>query len=214
MVVFAAGVLRPVEEDLAAAPRLGHRARSPASGCSAWSSSATSLASAVDSSDGSRFGERGVQVQALAAAGDRRRGRGRAPPSLSRTSSATWQHSCRPAGSPGSRSITSRSGLRGRPLRADGPLVHVQLERGQVDQPGQRGEVVDDREGRASPSCRTGRGSRWSGPSPCAPTTGSRRARSSRRSSRPATAVRPADPGHARGPRGAAAAPGRPGRSS
>ena len=29
--------------------------------------------------------------------------------------SATWQHSCRPAGSPGSRSMTSRSGLRGLP---------------------------------------------------------------------------------------------------
>ena len=43
-----------------------------------------------------------------------------------------------PRRSPGSRSITSRSGFFGRPLFADRPLVHVQLERGEVDQVGQR----------------------------------------------------------------------------
>ena len=32
-------------------------------------------------------------------------------------------------------------------VAADRPLVHVQLQRGQVDQPGQRRQVVDDREG-------------------------------------------------------------------
>ena len=37
-------------------------------------------------------------------------------------------------------------GVAGLPVAADRPLVHVQLERGQVDQPGERGEVVDDRE--------------------------------------------------------------------
>ena len=41
--------------------------------------------------------------------------------SLSRTSRATWAHSCRPAGSPGSRSTTSRFGFLGRPFL---PTVH------------------------------------------------------------------------------------------
>ena len=41
--------------------------------------------------------------------------------SLSRTSSATWAHSWRPAGSPGSRSTTSRFGFLGRPFL---PTVH------------------------------------------------------------------------------------------
>ena len=36
--------------------------------------------------------------------------------SASRTISATWAHSCSPAGSPGSRSMTRRLGWRGRPL--------------------------------------------------------------------------------------------------
>ena len=68
-------------------------------------------------------------------------------PSRSRTRSATWAHSCSPAGAPGSRSMTSRSGLRRLAVAVDGPLGHVQLERVEVDQVGELGEVVDQRVG-------------------------------------------------------------------
>ena len=89
-------------------------------GCSPWSSSATSLASAVDSSEGSRFGRSAYRWRPLLPLVTGLACSPRAA-SLSRTSSATVQHSCSPAGSPGSRSTTSRSALRGRPLR---PTVH------------------------------------------------------------------------------------------
>src|SRR6478672_818923 len=89
-------------------------------GCSPCSSSATPLASVVESSDGIRRGRSAYRCRPLLplVTGLARRPRSA---SLSRTSSATVQHSCRPAGSPGSRSTTSRSALRGRPLR---PTVH------------------------------------------------------------------------------------------
>ena len=56
----------------------------------------------------------------------------------SRTTSATGQHSCSPAGLPGSRSMTSRSGVQRPAVGVHPPLRHVQLERGEVGQVGQR----------------------------------------------------------------------------
>ena len=97
-------------------------------GCSPWSSSATSLASAVESSDGSRPGRSAYRCRPLLPLVTGRASRPRSA-SLSRTSSATRQHSCSPAGSPGSRSMTSRSALRGPPVAPDRPLVDVQLQR-------------------------------------------------------------------------------------
>ena len=85
-------------------------------GCSACSSSATSRASAVDSSPGSRRGRSAYRCRPLLPLVTGRASRSRSA-SFSRTISATWQHSCSVAGSPGSRSMTIRSALRGRPLR-------------------------------------------------------------------------------------------------
>ena len=72
-----------------------------------------------------------------------------ARPSASRSAirQAASAHSARPAGGPGSRSITSRSGLRTPPRGPDRPLRDVQFQRGQVGRPDQRGDVVDQREG-------------------------------------------------------------------
>src|SRR6187397_1981586 len=75
--------------------------------CSSPRSSATSLASAVESSGSLRRWRAAYRCSPLlplvTAWVSRLRSARR-----SRTSSATWQHSCRPAPSPGSRSMTSR----------------------------------------------------------------------------------------------------------
>ena len=92
------------------------------SGCSACSASATSLASAVVPSlsrlgpppgppSAGRWAYRCSPLLPLVT-GEQDRSRSA---SASRTSSATRAHSWSPAGSPGSRSITSRSGWRGVP---------------------------------------------------------------------------------------------------
>ena len=117
---LGAGVLRPVEEDLAGPLGLGH-------------GRGDQLRVLLLELLGDLLGQRRSTRRRAAAAAGRRTGAGpccrwspawRPGPrsaSASRTSSATWQHSCSPAGSPGSRSMTSRSALRGRPLR---PTVH------------------------------------------------------------------------------------------
>ena len=68
----------------------------------------------------------------------------RRPRAASRSSSATSQHSTIVAGGPGSRSNTSRSARLGGAASVDPPLRHVQLERGEVGRPDQRGQLVDD----------------------------------------------------------------------
>ena len=164
-------------------------------GCSPCSSSAISLASAVDVvgvAAAAAGGRRGACPCCRWSPGGRRASRSA---SLSRTSSATWQHSCSPAGSPGSRSITSRSAPRGLPCLVDRPLVHVQLEGGEVGQPGEGGEVVDDREDQAvavpALAARAGGRARRR----CAPSDGvPAGAFFSKKRSR-LDAVRPADPG-------------------
>ncbi len=118
---LGAGVLRPVEEDLAGPLGLGHRGGDLLRVLLLELLGHRPSPARVDSSGLSLPGSGGVEVQALAAAGDRLAPRGPARPARSRTSSATSQHSGRPAGSPGSRSMTSRFGLRGCPLR---PTVH------------------------------------------------------------------------------------------
>ncbi len=117
---LGAGVLRPVQEDLAARLALVMVAVTSL-GCAFCSSSATVLRQGRGVVGGQPLRQVGVQVQALAAAGAPAGSPRSRSASRSRTSSATWQHSCSPAGSPGSRSMTSRSALRGRPLR---PTVH------------------------------------------------------------------------------------------
>jgi hypothetical protein len=88
--------------------------------CSAWSSSAISLASAVVPSASRLSGPvcgrpayrwRPLDPLVTGAPSSPRSA------SFSRTSRATAQHSVRPAGSPGSRSMTRRFGFRGRPVR-------------------------------------------------------------------------------------------------
>ena len=74
-------------------------------------------------------------------------GSGRRPSSSSsgRSASATRQQSTTVAGSPGSRSKTSRSGSAGRrPCSGKPPHRDVQLEGGQVGRPDQRRQVIDD----------------------------------------------------------------------
>ena len=70
----------------------------------------------------------------------------RARRSIWRAISATSAHSSRPAGGPGSRSMTSRSGSSGSPdRRVDAPLRRMQFERSHLGQPHQRRGLADQR---------------------------------------------------------------------
>ena len=181
-------------------------------GCSPWSSSATSLASALDSSEGSRFGRSAYRCRPLlplvtglaveVALGE-------LVAHQQRHLAALVQ-----AGRLAGVEVDDQPvGVARLPVAADGPLVDVQLERGQVDQPGQRGEVVDDREDQRVAARLDAR----------EPVVGTFAVRT--QDGVPAgvffskkldscDAVRPPDPGHAAVRAGAAAAPARPGRSS
>ena len=89
--------------------------------------------------------------------------------------------------------MTIRFGFCGWPLRPDRPLVHVQLEGGEVGEVGEVGQPVDDRE---ADRVAAARASRWTGRS----TECSQRRRPGRQvlleELHVAGAVRPADPGH------------------
>ena len=74
-------------------------------------------------------------------------GTGSSPTScrMVRARSATSTHSARPAPSPGSRSSTSRSGFSWLPCGVHLPLGHMDFQRVDLAEPGQRGGVVDHR---------------------------------------------------------------------
>ena len=155
-----AGVLRPVEEHLARPLGLGHRR-----GHQRRRAPSELLGDLLGQRGRARrevqlAGQGGVEVQALAAAGDRRQSRSRSA-SASRTSSATCAHSCSPAGSPGSRSMTSRSGLRGRPLRR--PSTGGRAARGRRGWPARSASRGRRRSGSAGVAVCPGRGARAGG---------------------------------------------------
>ena len=174
-VVFAAAVLAPVDEDLAGPHRPGHlggdRPRAPC----ADSSSATRLAYAetVSASCVPEIGQHSCMpflpdVFGYAATPS--------SASRSRISTATPQHSLQPGRRARVEVHHHQVGV-----RADPPLRGVQLQRGQVGHPDQRGQLVDHDEVDGLPGTSS---SRAPAASPGVPRTACRRARSSRRSAR------------------------------